>query len=205
LVLRFVYPRSDYDIQELCRVRQCGTKYSQWGPGNSNHTINLSCRWGRRGGRAPVFCTEAMDVVLANPTPSVSRGLLRYFTSCDGSRGHKAEFQIRALEFNKQLGAWASSLLPSTFQTKPPRPTPIQSIAAAIWSKPLRPPASSAKPFSRLERCRNSSHDQGVVGGKSGTEQLTGTPTRQFRRSTWRAWLCFIAHMDDLPRRPESF
>jgi hypothetical protein len=33
-------------------------KDSHWGPGSSNSTFNLSCRWGRRRGRAPAFCTD---------------------------------------------------------------------------------------------------------------------------------------------------
>jgi hypothetical protein len=43
------------DLQIRMRRPLMG-KDGPWGPGNSNSPHNLSCRWERRGGRAPAFC-----------------------------------------------------------------------------------------------------------------------------------------------------
>jgi hypothetical protein len=48
---------SSRDLQIRMRRPLVGND-GPWGPGNSNSTYNLSCRWGRRGGRAPAFCVS---------------------------------------------------------------------------------------------------------------------------------------------------
>jgi hypothetical protein len=68
------------------------TKPVFWGPGNSNNTYNLGCRWGRRGGRAPAFCAESSTVIVVLGTSTTKRA------KREGLDKERAEYSRRPLE-----------------------------------------------------------------------------------------------------------